>query len=146
MPQGQAALTEAKAKVEFLGGQEQFTPEGKELWIPPCLLQGTDGHPGLGEATDIGAEAEKVRVPGDPNPRQHLSLGDWLASLVQKERSRAWVLGMWGSPPPSQPCTPTCCVPDLEVQGFAVHLQINRKSLKHSGGVALRKKGTRWRL
>lgn len=71
------------------------------------------------------------------------------ASLVQKEGSRAWLLGMWGPSshvPLLQPRTPTCCVPDLEVQGFALHLQINGEPLKHSGGVALRKKGARRRL
>lgn len=39
----------------------------------------------------------------------------------------------------------SCCVPDLEVHGFALHLQINSEPLKHRGGVALRKK-SKWRL
>lgn len=37
------------------------------------------------------------------------------------------------------PCTPTCCVPDVEVHRFAFHLQVDHVPLKHRGGVALRR-------
>lgn len=43
-------------------------------------------------------------------------------------------------PCPSPSPAPTCRVPDLEVDGFALHLQIHGEPLKHCGGVALRKK------
>lgn len=55
----------------------------------------------------------------------------------------------WGAPSslvPPAARTPTCRVPDLEVQGFPLYLQVNGEPLKHSGGVALRKKGARQRL
>lgn len=44
-------------------------------------------------------------------------------------------------PCPSPSPAPTCRVPDLEVDGFALHLQIHAEPLKHRGGVALGKKG-----
>lgn len=117
----------------------------KEPWSPPCL-QDTVDCPGVEEAADAGPEARGVQVPGGPNPGPHLSLEDL---LVQREGVR---LGCWVSaaPPPTlllpQACTPTCCVPDLEVHGFALHLQVNSESLEHRGGVALGKKGARRRL
>lgn len=47
---------------------------------------------------------------------------------------------------PSPSLAPTCCVPDLEVHGFALHVQIHGELLEYRGGVALRKKGSRGQL
>ena len=47
---------------------------------------------------------------------------------------------------PSPSLAPTCCVPDLEVHGFALHVQIHGELLECRGGVALRKKGSRGQL